>query len=210
MKSESCIILSNLPDLGCHHRIPYLTLQDHFYTDTRSCSVSGGLVNKWCSMSWYQWAKPSQQTCNHCSWNVCNRHWSRRSQHWFIAKVYCSSMTMSGLMWCRWPQIPYTNLTGRHCTYHHTPHTLLQQITTSSIPWTTIFVRYLQTCIPDTWFLLPGHCAAGGVFIKSAGCSWGLLWGLMYTVYLLFLINKNCKDFFCYLVYIMLNNFSFI
>lgn len=57
-KYVSCMILPSVPYIGCHHEtLCRLTLQDHFYTHARSCSLSGGRVDKRWTMSCYQRAK---------------------------------------------------------------------------------------------------------------------------------------------------------
>ena len=83
-------------------------------------------------------------------WNVCNRHCNRKSQHWWIEKVYSSCMTMPGPISRGWPGIPYSDFVGRLCSILLTHLTLRQQITTFFTPWTIIFVEnpspVKQTC----------------------------------------------------------------
>ncbi|XP_035225102.1 uncharacterized protein LOC118197679 [Stegodyphus dumicola] len=40
---------AGVPDIGCHHGTPCLTLRDLLSTHARSCCVSGGLLVKWCT-----------------------------------------------------------------------------------------------------------------------------------------------------------------
>lgn len=62
--------------IDCHHGDLSFKAQDNLYTHARSYSIFGGPADKWCTMS-----KPSLRTCTRSSWDVCNRHWRRRSQH---------------------------------------------------------------------------------------------------------------------------------
>ena len=182
--------LPKLPNIGCHPRILSLTDQDHLCTHARLCFVCGRLVIKSFTMSCYEWAKRSLQTCTCSNWNVCNRHCNRRSQHWWIAKVYSSCMTTPGRMSREWPGIPYSDLVGRLCAILLTHLTLLHQITTSSTPWTIIFMenpspmkqtcgKNLRTSLRPIPRVLPqGDCTARDTLAQGAGCQWSLLWGL--------------------------------
>lgn len=71
------------------YRTLCLTTQDH---STPTLSYI------WCTISCYKLNKPSLCTHTGSSWNVCSRHWSRRSQFWLIARVYYLSMSLPGLM----------------------------------------------------------------------------------------------------------------
>ena len=48
--------------------------------------------------------------------------------------------TMPGCMWHGWPEIPYSDLTGRYCVIHLPYRILRQHIIASLILWTTTFM----------------------------------------------------------------------
>lgn len=63
----------------------------------------------------------------------CNRHWSRRRQHWLIARMYYSFIVISGMVWYGSLWALYVDLTRRHSVIHLTPRNLRQQITSPFI-----------------------------------------------------------------------------
>lgn len=72
-KSGSCMTLQVFQTLivttgpcASHHK-------DYLYINAKSCSISGVLVENWCTMICYQQAKQSLRTCPWSSWNICNR-----------------------------------------------------------------------------------------------------------------------------------------
>lgn len=104
-KSEFCMTLTSVSDIDCHHR----DLVSHIKTPIlhqRKIMLCISLTNG--QVLYYellQRVKPTLRTCS--SWSVYKKHWSKRWQHCLIARRYSSSMTMPGLMWHRWPGIPY-------------------------------------------------------------------------------------------------------
>ncbi|GFT07689.1 HTH_48 domain-containing protein [Trichonephila clavipes] len=145
----------SVPNIGCHPRILFRTAQDFLCTHARLCFESGGLVVKWFIMSCYQRVKRSLRTCIRSNWNMYNRHCISRRQHWLIERVCCDCLITRGRMSRGWPGIQYSDFVGRLWAILLTHLTLNHQITTSSIPWTIIFVvnpsPMKQTCAKLSW-----------------------------------------------------------
>lgn len=79
--------------------------KEHLYLHARSCYVSCKLVNKWCTMSYYQMTKHSPPTCTHCIWNVWNRHWSRSKREVILydnARLHGVRMVRDTIRWLGW------------------------------------------------------------------------------------------------------------
>lgn len=95
-----------------------------------------------CNISRYQLIKTSLRNCTCSNWNVCSSHWSKKSLHWLIGRVYRSSMIIPVFLWRRLPRIPHGD---DWYSLYLQPYFSDLQITTSHIPWTTAVV----------WNLLP-------------------------------------------------------
>lgn len=108
-----------------------------------------------------------------------------------LVNNYCSSLTMSDVMWGGLVRVYHATLGKRYSAFHLSPRNLNQQITISSIPWKTTFVENLsqmrQTCGRNSQTSLrqrqPISIARtlrcwGNFKIKVSGWRWWLLWEL--------------------------------
>lgn len=104
------------------------------------------------------------------NWNVCNRGLNR-SQHWLIARVYCSSMIIPRLMWLG-DTMPSTLLFTKKLP----PPPFLGQS-----PWEIIRKCGRRAAKHTETFLHRRHCQSfcvAGRTLVNFGCGWGWFWSL--------------------------------